>query len=194
VVVTLSPQAQRQVEQLRARDMEVRVHEAAHAAAAAGLGGSPSFQYVTGPDGQRYAVGGEVSIDTSPGRTPEETIAKARTIRAAATAPASPSAQDMAVAAAATRMEAAAQSALRDRNQAEYRPEPVDPPAGAGERGGPNQDRELAGDAAAAPRSGDAEMTMIELTREQIALRAGASHSHLQSSCGFCQRSATAYL
>ncbi|HEX6736041.1 MAG TPA: putative metalloprotease CJM1_0395 family protein, partial [Azonexus sp.] len=47
----------------------------------------------------------DVSIDTSPGRTPEETIAKARQIRAAALAPADPSTQDRRVAAAASQME-----------------------------------------------------------------------------------------
>lgn len=77
-----------------------------HLAAGAGLvRGGPSYTYQRGPDGQLYAVGGEVSIDTSPGRTPEETIRRAQQIRAAALAPADPSAQDRQVAAAASRME-----------------------------------------------------------------------------------------
>ena len=73
------------VSELKARDQVVRAHEAAHLAAGAGIvTRGASFSYQTGPDGQRYAVGGEVGINTSPGRTPEETLAKSDRIRAAA--------------------------------------------------------------------------------------------------------------
>lgn len=101
----LSEEDQRRISELQKRDREVRAHEMAHVAA----GGSlvlrgASFSYETGPDGQRYAVGGEVTIDTSEGRTPQETIEKAARIRAAALAPADPSPQDREVAAMATRM------------------------------------------------------------------------------------------
>ena len=69
----------------------------------------PSNEYETGPDGQRYAVGGEVGIDTSaiPG-DPEATLLKAQTVMRAAMAPAEPSAQDQLVAAAAKTMESQA--------------------------------------------------------------------------------------
>ncbi|RMD64917.1 MAG: hypothetical protein D6824_03380, partial [Planctomycetota bacterium] len=71
----LSDEEQQQLEELRARDAEVRAHEAAHLSAAGGLAkGGPSFETQVGPDGKAYAVGGEVSVDTSPGATPEETI------------------------------------------------------------------------------------------------------------------------
>jgi len=103
----LTPEEQQVVAQLAAIDRQVRAHEQAHLAAAGGYARSgPSYTYQTGPDGQIYAVGGEVSIDTSavPG-DPEATIRKAQIIRAAATAPANPSGQDLAVAAAATQME-----------------------------------------------------------------------------------------
>jgi len=70
--------------------------------------GGASFSYERGPDGQSYAVGGEVSIDTSPGSTPADTIAKAQQIQSAALAPADPSSQDRAGAAAAAQMEARA--------------------------------------------------------------------------------------
>ena len=75
-------------------------------AAAAGLvRGGMSFSYQTGPDGRRYAVGGEVSIDSSPvADDPQATLDKARQIQAAALAPAEPSSQDRAVAAQAARM------------------------------------------------------------------------------------------
>ncbi|MBX2800864.1 MAG: hypothetical protein KTR31_24500 [Myxococcales bacterium] len=98
--------------ELSARDAEVRAHEAAHASAGGGLAGSPSYSYQTGPDGKQYAVGGEVSIDTSGGATPQETIARMRQVRAAALAPANPSGQDQAVAASASRREAAAREEM----------------------------------------------------------------------------------
>jgi hypothetical protein len=108
----LTPEEQAVVDELRKRDAEVRAHEMAHVAAAGGLAGAPSFSYQTGPDGKRYAVGGSVSIDTSGGADPEDTIAKAQRIRAAALAPADPSGQDRAVAAKASQMEASARAAL----------------------------------------------------------------------------------
>ncbi len=108
----LSADERKMVAELRARDAEVRAHEAAHMAAGGGLTGGASFTYQVGPDGGRYAIGGEVSIDASPGNTPQETVMKAQRIRAAALAPADPSAQDRAVAAAAARMEAAARGDL----------------------------------------------------------------------------------
>ena len=103
---SLTPEEQRQVDQLKQTDQKVRAHEAAHLAVGAELvRGGASFTYETGPDKRRYAVGGEVSIDTSPGRTPEETVPKAQHIRATALAPVDPSSQDHSVAAQATRME-----------------------------------------------------------------------------------------
>ncbi len=104
---------QREIQELAETDRHVRAHEQAHLAAAGGLAsGGASFEYQRGPDNQQYAVGGEVSIDVSPGRTPQETIAKAARIRAAALAPADPSGQDRAVAAAATAMATQASAEL----------------------------------------------------------------------------------
>ena len=58
------------------------------------------FSYETGPDGQQYAVAGEVGIDTAavPG-DPQATIDKMEQVKQAALAPASPSSQDLKVAA-----------------------------------------------------------------------------------------------
>ncbi len=56
-----------------------------------------------------------MSVDVSPGRTPEETIRKARIIQAAALAPSQPSGQDIAVAAQARAMEAQAQAEISAR-------------------------------------------------------------------------------
>ena len=106
----LSEEEQKAVQELKARDQEVRAHEAAHAAAGGQYAGAPTYTYTQGPDGRRYATGGEVSIDLSPGRTPEETARKADQIRAAALAPADPAGQDRAVAAAAAKMKIEAQA------------------------------------------------------------------------------------
>ena len=111
--LTLSPEAKAVVAELKARDMEVKAHEQAHMAAGAGLTSGASYSYQTGPDGQRYAVGGEVQIDTGTvAGNPEATIAKAEQVRKAALAPANPSAQDMSVAASATQTIATAQAEL----------------------------------------------------------------------------------
>lgn len=123
----LSPEQQREVQQLQNRDREVKAHEAAHMAAAAGLvRGGMSFSYQTGPDGRRYAVGGEVSIDSSAvAGDPQATIEKARQIQAAALAPAEPSGQDRAVAASAARMAAEARVELIEQRRAEADESPV---------------------------------------------------------------------
>ena len=112
------------LQELKDLDREVRAHEAAHAAAAGPFAtGGPSFTYRKGPDGQRYAVGGEVQIDTSPVEgDPEATIRKMQVVRAAALAPANPSSQDRAVAAAASRQEAEARTELSRENQAPTAP------------------------------------------------------------------------
>ena len=105
---------QRQISELRSRDQEVRAHELAHLAAAGGLSkGGPTFEFVLGPDGQRYAVGGEVQIDTAGvSGDPEATLQKAQQIQQAALAPAQPSAQDRSVAVAAAAMAAEARAEI----------------------------------------------------------------------------------
>ncbi|GGX51620.1 putative metalloprotease CJM1_0395 family protein [Undibacterium squillarum] len=112
--VQLSQEALALVSKLQTIDSHVRAHEMAHLIAADGLAtGGPSFQYQRGPDGQNYAVGGEVGIDTSAGRTPQETLRRADIIAAAALAPSDPSGQDYAVAAKARQMAIEAQIAIQ---------------------------------------------------------------------------------
>ncbi len=107
----LSEDEQRQVEKLKETDRKVRAHEQAHMAGGGALvQGGASYTYDKGPDGRMYAVAGEVSIDVSPGRSPEESLAKAQQIRAAAMAPADPSPQDRRVAAGAARLESSARA------------------------------------------------------------------------------------
>ncbi|MBK1679361.1 putative metalloprotease CJM1_0395 family protein [Rhodocyclus tenuis] len=109
----MTPEQQRQVQALANIDRQVRQHEQAHLAVGRDLvRGGASYEYQQGPDGKRYAVAGEVSIDASPASTPEKTIPKAIHIRNTALAPADPSAQDQSVAASAARMEAEARQEL----------------------------------------------------------------------------------
>lgn len=117
----LSEEERAEVERMRARDQEVRAHEQAHRAAAAGLvRGGTALSYEVGPDGKRYAVAGEVSIDASAvAGDPAATIQKAQVVRRAALAPATPSARDRQVAGEATRMEQRARSELARQRSAE---------------------------------------------------------------------------
>ncbi len=110
----LSDEEKREVNSLKISDRKVHAHEQAHMAAGGNLViGGPSYKYETGPDGKRYAVGGEVSIDTSEvDGDPQATIVKAGRIRQTALAPADPSSQDRAVAAEAATMAFKAQIEL----------------------------------------------------------------------------------
>ncbi|MBF0518397.1 MAG: hypothetical protein HQK92_01590 [Nitrospirae bacterium] len=102
-------QADREIQKLKQRDQDVRAHELAHQSVGGRYAGAPHYEYQTGPDGKKYAVGGEVSIDTSDEKDPEATVQKMRQVQASALAPADPSAQDMKVAAEASQKEATAQ-------------------------------------------------------------------------------------
>ncbi len=119
----LTPEEQRKLQELRQRDTEVRNHEQAHVAA----GGqyvtrAPTYEYEIGPDGRRYAVGGEVKIDVSEvPDDPEATIEKARVVQRAALAPVDPSPQDRQVAADAAVMEREARAELREQRMEEMR-------------------------------------------------------------------------
>ena len=116
-------QEQEVISQLAARDREVRAHEQAHAAVGGQYAGSPTYSFQRGPDGVRYAVGGEVSIDTGKAATPEETIRKAQVVRQAALAPAEPSPQDRRVAAEASQIQAEAVQELRTQQAEEQKQE-----------------------------------------------------------------------
>lgn len=108
----LTPEEQQQLADLQQRDREVKAHELAHKSAGGQYVTGGNFTYQTGPDGRRYAIGGEVTIDSSSGSTPEETLRKAEVIRRAALAPADPSAQDYRVASQASMVAAEARSEI----------------------------------------------------------------------------------
>ncbi len=115
----LSKEEEAAVQELRARDREVRAHEQAHKNTAGRHGGAISFSFQKGPDGQQYAIGGAVPIDMSPEASPEATIAKMRIVAAAALAPADPSGPDRAIAQAAQAQIIQATSDARAERQAE---------------------------------------------------------------------------
>jgi hypothetical protein len=104
----------RQIEKLRQRDREVRTHEQAHLASAGQYAaGGPSYTYESGPDGKKYAVGGEVPIDVSKESTPEETLIKMQVVAKAALAPLNPSSADRRIAARAAMISAEARRELQ---------------------------------------------------------------------------------
>lgn len=140
----LSEADRRRIVEMKATDRKVRQHEQMHVAAGQGLITSgPSYEFATGPDGQRYVVGGEVGIDTSKGRTPEETLRRAARIRAAALAPPDPSPQDRSVAAKASQMQAEAAQEIARQQMEKGTRETEDTP-------------EIPGAAATSPDSGTA--------------------------------------
>ena len=105
----LDPGQQLQINELKQADREVKAHEQAHMAAGGGLVmGSASYEYQHGPDGNMYAVSGEVKIDTSREKDPKDTIRKMQQVKRAALAPSHPSGQDRSVAARASQIEAEA--------------------------------------------------------------------------------------
>ena len=106
-------QQQQQITKLASRDREVRSHEQAPAAVGGSYAGAPTYSFKRGPDGQAYAVGGEVTIDVSPiPNDPAATLRKMEVVQQAALAPAEPSAQDLRVAAQAQVLAAQARSEL----------------------------------------------------------------------------------
>lgn len=115
----LNEAEEKQVEKLAQRDREVRAHEQAHARVGGAYASAPSYTFQQGPDGKRYAIGGEVQIDTAKERTPEATIRKMQIVIRAATAPAEPSSQDLKVAQQARSQLSEAQAELRQQKAEE---------------------------------------------------------------------------
>jgi len=104
--------------ELKGRDREVRSHEQAHLSVAGRyVAGGASYTFQRGPDGNSYAIGGEVPIDISSENTPEATILKMRTVRRAALAPAEPSGADRQIAAQASAKELQARQEIAEELQ-----------------------------------------------------------------------------
>lgn len=118
---TFSKEEMTLVKELQKRDTEVRAHEQAHLTAAGQYAaGRASYAYTTGPNGKRYAVGGEVPIDIGKEQTPEATIQKMRTVQRAALAPASPSSADRSIAAQASATESQAMKELLEQAEMSF--------------------------------------------------------------------------
>ncbi|MEM6781632.1 MAG: putative metalloprotease CJM1_0395 family protein [Pseudomonadota bacterium] len=116
----LTEEEQKIVQELQQTDQKVRAHEQAHKNVAGPYAGAISYETVTGPDGQQYAVGGSVQIDTSPiPDNPRATIQKLEVVVRAALAPADPSPEDFAVARAAQQGIQQARNELRQQEEAE---------------------------------------------------------------------------
>ena len=116
----LTEEEQKQVDELKKRDAEVRAHEQAHAAVGGSYASAPTYEFQTGPDNKQYAVGGEVQIDAAPvPNDPKATIEKMDIVIRAALAPQEPSAQDKKVAAEAQKNRSEAQAELAKQKQAD---------------------------------------------------------------------------
>ncbi len=102
------------LDELKQIDTKVRQHEMAHITAGGSyITSGATFSYQRGPDGNNYAVAGEVSIDSSPvPGDPQATLRKMRQIKHAALAPSDPSTQDLKVASKASSTAAKALSEL----------------------------------------------------------------------------------
>jgi len=118
----LSEEELRMVEELKKIDKRVHTHEQAHLSAAGGYArGGAHYDYVRGPDGNKYANSGHVNLDTSREKTPEATIRKANIIQKAALAPADPSPADKQIAANAAKMAVDAQQELAEEQKAKMK-------------------------------------------------------------------------
>lgn len=114
---------QQELRELKSRDQEVRAHEQAHAAIGGQYAGAPSYTYERGPDGNQYAVGGEVQIDVSViAGDPQATIQKMQQVRSAALAPAEPSSADRRIASEALQRQMQAQAELVQQSSSVEKP------------------------------------------------------------------------
>jgi len=95
----LSTEEQKQLSELKQRDASVRQEEETHARILGKHAGLISYEYVTGPDGRKYAVAGSVQVNAKiDSNDPEEARKVYRQIQAAATGVQRPSQQDRSVA------------------------------------------------------------------------------------------------
>lgn len=125
----LSAPEKEQVRKLKESDTRVRAHEMAHKAAAGSLAaGGPYYDLQRGPDGQNYAVGGEVPIRLPETTDYKQAIKDAQQAERAALAPADPSPDDYAAAAAFRQraLEARAKLSNEERQPASDRAEKAD--------------------------------------------------------------------
>ena len=70
----LSEEEQAELQDMKSRDEEVRVHEQAHQSAGGQYASAPHYEYENGPDGKRYVTDGSVNIDVGEESDPQATI------------------------------------------------------------------------------------------------------------------------
>lgn len=118
----LSKEELKAVRDLQVRDRQVRAHEQAHVSASGRIATSaPNYEFETGPDGRKYAVGGSVSYNVPPASTPKEELLLAQQLRRMALAPMDPSPKDRATAAKAAVKEAKANREIREEKAEEFK-------------------------------------------------------------------------
>lgn len=189
----LTEEERQVVRELERRDAEVRRHEAAHAAVGGPYAGQPQYTYERGPNGQLYAIGGSVRIDTSPiPGNPEATAEKLEQVQRAALAPANPSPQDLRVAAEARTAAIQARAEAREEALAENR-ERIEGENNSGEGEGTVEGVNAPDSVATAPQSdssgnagdqGSNRQTGAEETAALAASDAGRSNAAAQDGNG----------
>lgn len=98
-VFSLSAEEQALIRELQSSDVAIRNHELLHFRNGAGItSGTPEYTLTQGPDGNYYAVGGAVNVQTSRGVDADQQAREAQTFTNAATAPGDASAQDLSAA------------------------------------------------------------------------------------------------
>ena len=108
----LTPEEYRKIDSLKKQELKVMAKVNARLAAGGDLCEKPRFKYETGPDGKHYKTAGEVKIDISPCKTPEETISKMHRVMKAALAGGEPTETDRAIYKEAQRLAQIAQNML----------------------------------------------------------------------------------
>ena len=91
----LSDSEMQALRELQAVDRAVRAEERQHVAAAGGFAGPIQYEYVKGPDGKLYAVGGSVAVSASGASSDEQRERAAKAVAAAAISVQTPSSADI---------------------------------------------------------------------------------------------------
>lgn len=94
----LSASERQALAELQATDRAVKAEERQHAAVAGAYGSTPQYEYVQGPDGKWYAVGGHVQVSSAGAANADEAAQVAGKLSAAAQSVMSPSSADFAAA------------------------------------------------------------------------------------------------
>ncbi|MBI5163291.1 MAG: hypothetical protein HY985_05240 [Magnetospirillum sp.] len=94
----LSASERQALAELQATDRAVKAEERQHAAVAGAYGSTPQYEYVQGPDGKWYAVGGHVQVSSAGAADAEDAAQVAGKLSAAAQSVMSPSSADFAAA------------------------------------------------------------------------------------------------